>query len=104
MIACNITNGHMPHGSNKIYTDSFPNVTNCGEDRFVGEIQDGTMLGYKYFQFSGAKEIGIQYRGTCSGKFVVSVRTALQIADGKHPLYLFFQGSGEAAVKELYLA
>ncbi|MFR6495136.1 MAG: hypothetical protein ACLUOF_00920 [Ruminococcus sp.] len=23
------------------------------------------------------------------------VRTALQIADGKHPLYLFFQGSGE---------
>ena len=72
MIACNITNGHMPHGSNKIYTDSFPNVTNCGEDRFVGEIQDGTMLGYKYFQFSGAKEIGIQYRGTCSGKFVVS--------------------------------
>ena len=45
----------MPHGSNKIYTDSFPNVTNCGEDRFVGEIQDGTMLGYKYFQFSGAK-------------------------------------------------
>lgn len=126
VIACNITNGHMPHGSNKIYTDSFPNVTNCGEDRFVGEIQDGTMLGYKYFQFSGAKEIGIQYRGTCSGKFVVSddigcknivaeipvtpaetwseVRTALQIADGKHPLYLFFQGSGEAAVKELYLA
>ena len=126
VIACNITNGHLPHGSNKIYTDSFPNVTNCGEDRFVGEIQDGTMLGYKYFQFSGAKEIGIQYRGTCSGKFVVSddigcknivaeipvtpaetwseVRTALQIADGKHPLYLFFQGSGEAAVKELYLA
>ncbi|MFQ9094777.1 MAG: hypothetical protein ACLR5S_11160, partial [Ruminococcus sp.] len=30
VIACNITNGHMPHGSNKIYTDSFPNVTNCG--------------------------------------------------------------------------
>ena len=27
VIACNITNGHMPHGSNKIYTDSFPNAT-----------------------------------------------------------------------------
>ncbi|MFQ9435485.1 MAG: family 43 glycosylhydrolase [Ruminococcus callidus] len=39
VIACNITNGHMPHGSNKIYTDSFPNATHCGEDRFIGEIQ-----------------------------------------------------------------
>lgn len=62
----------MPHGSNKIYTDSFPNATHCGEDRFIGEIQDGTMLGYKYFAFSGAKEIGVQYRGSCNGKFVVS--------------------------------
>ena len=84
------------------------------------------MLGYKYFQFSDAKEIGIQYRGTCSGKFVVSddidcknivaeisvapteawtdAKAALLISDGKHPLYLFYQGNGKAAVKELYLA
>lgn len=126
VIACNITNGHMPHGSNKIYTDSFPNATHCGEDRFIGEIQDGTMLGYKYFAFSGAKEIGVQYRGSCNGKFVVSddmdgknivaeipvapadawteSRAPLHISDGTHPLYLFYRGDGEAAVKELYLA
>ena len=84
------------------------------------------MLGYKYFAFSGAKEVGVQYRGSCNGKFVVSddmdgknivaeipvapadawteSRAPLHISDGTHPLYLFYRGNGEAAVKELYLA
>ena len=35
VIACNITNGHMPHGSNKIYTDIFPNCTHSGDARLI---------------------------------------------------------------------
>lgn len=62
VIACNITNGNMPHGSNSIYTTSFPNVTNLGEERFVAEIADGTLIGFKYFDFDKVSEIGIVYR------------------------------------------
>lgn len=51
VIACNLTNGHMPHGSNSVYQIEFPNVTNIGEDRFIAEIEDNTLIGYKYFYF-----------------------------------------------------
>lgn len=66
-IACNITNGHMPHGCNSIFAISFPNVTHRDEDRFVGEISNGTVLGYKYFDFKTSdyeaeKKIGFEIR------------------------------------------
>lgn len=125
VIACNITNGHMPHGSNKIYTDSFPNVTHCGEDRFIAEIQSGTMLGYKYFSFMGTKSLGVQLKGTGTGTLTAydavggnvvaeipvtpsetwTTSTApLNISDGVHPLYLIYSGTGEIAVKEIQFA
>ena len=62
IIACNLTNGHMPHGSNCIYPIPFPNVTNLGEDRFIGEIEDGTLIGYKYFDFKGLTSIRLTAR------------------------------------------
>jgi hypothetical protein len=49
VIACNITNGKMPYGSNSIYREPFPNVNNIGEERFIAEIEHGTLIGYKYF-------------------------------------------------------
>jgi hypothetical protein len=54
VICCCLTNGKMPHGCNSIYTDSFPNVTHrvvSAEltERYVGEICDGTLIGYRYF-------------------------------------------------------
>ena len=122
VIACNITNGHMPHGSNRIYTDSFPNVTHCGEDRFIGEIQNGTMLGYKYFAFSGKKILGLELRGTgtgtihvyeqINGKEVGSIiispaenwemrKGVLEITEGVHPLYLVYEGDGVIDVKTI---
>ena len=62
VIACNLTNGHMPHGSNSIFKEEFPNVTNKGDDRFIAEIEDGTLIGYKYFSCKGVKTFGIIYR------------------------------------------
>lgn len=35
VIACNLTNGSMPHGNNSIYKEEFPNITNSGEERFI---------------------------------------------------------------------
>ena len=62
VIACNLTNGHMPHGSNSVFQISFPNVTHKGQERFIAEIEDNTLIGYKYFECRDVKQFGITYR------------------------------------------
>lgn len=62
VIACNLTNGHMPHGSNSVFQISFPNVTHKGQERFIAEIEDHTLIGYKYFECRDVKQFGITYR------------------------------------------
>ena len=112
VIACNITNGHMPHGSNRIFTDSFPNVTNEGEERFIGEIGEGTLIGYKYFRFEELRGISLKVRGE-GASFAVStspegeplcridvpasgdwteVSAEISLPDGVYPLYLRCSG------------
>lgn len=126
VIACNITNGHMPHGSNKIYTDVFPNVTNRGEERFIGEIEDGTMIGYKYFSFGKEKhngKIGVVLRSNGIGRIIVRNNTEgnpaavipiepaetwtefsgdFCISRGIHPLYFFYEGNGVLEMKGIF--
>lgn len=62
VIACNLTNGHMPHGSNSVYQTEFPNVSNIGEDRFIAEIEDDTLIGYKYFNFENVNAVSVTAR------------------------------------------
>lgn len=75
VIACNITNGHMPHGSNRIFEEHFPNVTHDGEDRYIGEIADGTLVGYKYFTYP-EKELTLTIRYISSGEGTLLISTA----------------------------
>ncbi len=125
VIACNITNGNMPHGCNSIYTEHFPHVTHCGDERFISEISDGTMIGYKYFSFVHVKKLYATVR--CSGegrlsayasyegsKFPTRIGRAtihasdewtqitlfIDVKDGIHPLYLCYEGTGEMELKE----
>ena len=121
VIACNITNGHMPHGSNKIYTESFPNCTNVGEDRFIAEIGDGAVIGYKYFDFSGEVNFTATARSAKGGSFEISDRldgapkavvkispseewtdfsAVLDMGKGVSPLFLKFKGEN-AELKEI---
>ena len=73
VIACNLTNGHMPHGSNSVYQTEFPNVTNIGEDKFIAEIEDGTLIGYKYFNFENVNAVSVTARiETAENKVVYS--------------------------------
>lgn len=73
VIACNLTNGHMPHGSNSVYQTEFPNVTNIGEDRFIAEIEDGTLIGYKYFNFENVNTVSVTARiETAENKVIYS--------------------------------
>lgn len=66
VIACHITNGCMPHGSNRIFDTSFPNVNHRDNERFIAEISGETLVRYRYFSGSPEK-IGISYRGAGSG-------------------------------------
>lgn len=122
VIACNITNGKMPHGSNKIHKFSLPNVSSCGNERFVAEISSGTFLGYKYFSFRGNKKIGVTACGNGSGKIAVGFgmnenpigeipvspsevwtdfTAEISIPDGVYPLYLRYCGNGKIKIKNI---
>lgn len=124
VIACNITNGKMPHGSNKIYTESFPNVTNNGDERYIDEISDGTLIGFKYFKFVGNSHISLTYQGNAEGYFEISqqengpclgtiqvmpskswtnANATIHLNDGIFPLYLTFRGTGKISLKEFTL-
>ena len=62
VIACNITNGMMPHGSNSVYEEEFPNVTDKDDERFIAEIEHGTLIGFKYFKFDGDYSLKVVVR------------------------------------------
>ncbi len=122
VIACNITNGNMPHGSNSIYTESFPNVNNRGEDRFIGEIADGTIIGYKYFSFDNVKKLSVLLTSTGIGTLTVYtdigqteaarfdiqsfsdwtlLKSAINVSNGIHPLYFIYKGTGFIELKSI---
>lgn len=67
VIACNLTNGHMPHMDVKPFQDPIPHVTNEGEERFLTEIMDHTSMVYKYFIFSGECDLEVRIRGNAEG-------------------------------------
>lgn len=128
VIACNITNGKMPHGSNKIFTDSFPNVNHrinkeTGKtERCICEISEGTLIGYRYFRFESLSEMTVTYSGDCKGVFEVCTSPSgepaaeiqlspsahwteasakLTLPDGDYPLFLRYKGTGTAALLTL---
>lgn len=122
VIACNITNGNMPHGSNKIYSESFPNVNNEGEERFVSEISNNTLIGFKYFDFKENSILRICYRGEVAGhvkvfqqiggnlcgEFQVSpsktwqtISSKMSFENGKFALYLVFEVEGNLDLREI---
>ena len=122
VIACNITNGKMPHGSNKIYTESFPNVSHADGERFIDEISLGTIIGFKYFEFSGVNSLSIVYKGSGNGEIRVytdmdseefarlavtpsdswnTVSAKISLPDGVYPLYFMFDCEGTFSLKDI---
>ena len=123
VIACNITNGHMPHGSNSQYQEKFPHVTHQLQDRFIAEISDKTLIGYKYFQFESRNrnlKLKIRYQSTGYGLFRIytdaeqlhpvgeigispsgiwtEAEAPVSVLDGIRPLYLQYFGEGEVSL------
>lgn len=43
-------------------------------DRFIGFIENGTQIGYKYFEFSGKEKLRVTTRGKGQGKFLIAAQ------------------------------
>lgn len=71
-IACVLTNGHMPHLSSVEENPLAPNINHAGDERFITEISNGTIVGYKYFKFSGREKLTVTTRGEGQGEILVS--------------------------------
>ncbi len=154
VICCNLTDGHMPHGSNSIFQETFPNVTHetypaeavpgmatheseareknadgSMTERYIGEITDGTLIGYKYFDLGGVKGLWIRAgleaagegrftfrlspEGPELGSIVIQEEKAegtgtgwkrevlrSSLPDGIYPLYITYTGNVSAKLLE----
>lgn len=83
VIACNLTNGRMPHIRSSRGRMPCPFITNQGDERYITGIRSGVRIGYKYFAFSGSTELSIKTRGSGCGKIVI------------------FAGGGDAPIGEI---
>lgn len=122
VIACNLTNGHMPHGSNKRYEEPFPHVTNKGEERYIDEIQNNTLIGYKYFAFTGTATLQLKVKAKGMGSVAISqnsegeplatiaipkseewtlVTAKVPFVKGVTPLYLRYYGEENMSLLEI---
>ncbi|MBR1419692.1 MAG: family 43 glycosylhydrolase [Selenomonadaceae bacterium] len=118
-IACHLTD---PTVINKIdYNDPIMKtqirVTEQMNHKFITDIKDKSIVGYKYFNFTGADEIELEIRGNFSGSIRVShdsegrnvigkdqinidtdnwrfVDVSIKPLNGKQSLYFHFDGTG----------
>jgi hypothetical protein len=61
-ICCHLTNGRMPHTSNRI-RDNIPMITHKDKLRFIANAENRTQIVYKYFDLSRTKRIAVIARG-----------------------------------------
>ena len=106
-IACNITNGKMPYGSNSIYTEAFPNVNHFGDERFIAEVESGTLIGYKYFELPGEFTLEVTVRKETEANKPVyegPTRVDIRCADtGEERVNYLVNRAGNAESSENYL-
>ncbi len=115
VIACCITNGNMPHGSNKIFDTPFPNVNHKDNERFIAEISGETLVIYRYFS-GNPRKIGISYRGAGEGTVKINgvpckippaenwtdIAVTAGEYSGKFDVRLEFSVTGNIEMKELF--
>ena len=77
-IACNITNGRMPHATNRIVNADIPYVTHSGDERYITNMKSGTRIVYKYFDFSQPVNLSMTVRSVASGVVTVYTNGDLQ--------------------------
>lgn len=98
----------------------------CEEDggHYIKSIADGTMIGYRYFDFRGPRKITVGVRGSGDGQLLVlqepegacigsisvtasdqwhSAAGYIRPETGKHPLFFRYRGTGTVELKDFTL-
>lgn len=123
VIACNLTNGHMPHLANRIGDGDISYITHSGKgeeaERYITNIKDGTRIVFKSFAFCGPVSLRIQTKAAGSGSFTVKLDDTVQgtvsipatevwtehglvlEAEGDHALELCYHGAGTAELRSI---
>lgn len=126
VIACHVTSMKpMPHGSRK-NKSNYPCVWSDDTDRYITNIEKGTRIGFKNFEFIGTEyNITVQTRGDAEGVFQISLDEAgdkvvgnieihpsekwkyfkerVSLAIGFFPLFFIYSGSGKAELIDITL-
>ena len=118
-IACNLTNGKMPHIEQDGVKDDIPYITCKNGEQILADVTNGTRIGYKYFAFSGPVKLTLWLRGSAEGAFTVQVgekvvgtiaaapseawqpHSLTLTATGTQALYLIYKGKGRAEMQAL---
>lgn len=77
VFCCNLTNGHMGALSSLGRTNAevdFPYMTCQEGERYITNIKDGVLIGYKYIDLSVTKTVEVVCRGDCKG--ALEIRTS----------------------------
>ena len=123
IICCALTNYKLHYGP--CQNERLPHIICKGGERFLCEIENGCLFGYKYFDFDTKARIGIKYRsgdiipegyieimthekGECIGRLEIAdakdwtcISTDVSI-NGTCPLYFKYFGKGAIDVLEIF--
>jgi hypothetical protein len=102
-----------------------PHIVFRDGERFVTEVDDGTILRFKYFAFKGNQSLGVTYRVTdhdpnatltvdAGGEAPLAEIPLAEVTEwttatvnvpfpsGTHPLALTYRGNGTIEIKEIH--
>ena len=74
-IACHVTDPStvsvINYQNPVMQTQTRITATEDGQEQFVTDIQDGSVLGYKYFDFDNVKSVCLHLKGSFCGKVIL---------------------------------
>lgn len=121
-IACNLTNGKMPHLMMNLKKKNIPQITSQGNETYIKNIKNKALIGYKFFEMNESGKIAIVTRGYAKGILRVSLEADGNLIahfkidsnkqwnrqeveytseQGKQALYFKFYGRGSLEFKEI---
>lgn len=95
-ICCNLTNGSMPHQGNGVIKKNIPYIT-CADGERIVVATTSTRIVYKYFDFTGVKNITVHARG--HGSINIHGEVLNVDSDKFKPYSCPFHKSGVAALE-----
>ena len=129
VLCCNLTNGHMGALSSIGRTNKeadFPYMTCERGERYITNVKDGNLIGYKYIDLSMTHEVSVIVKGSAEGR--LEVRTSMNLdespvasipvhasdywiperidtkfAEGDRELYFVYRGEGALSMLALEL-